>query len=127
MMHLSVLSTEEVEAIHQASLRILSETGVSLVERQSAAGASSRSTGRRMLLDAGATERNGRVCLPAELVESALAFCPSQVSLCSRGGAVKTLGDGSLHWHNLGGARDIYDHRTGARRPAMTQDVRDVT
>ncbi len=35
------------------------------------------------------------------------------------------LGDGSLHWHNLGGARDIYDHRLGTRRAATLQDVRD--
>jgi trimethylamine--corrinoid protein Co-methyltransferase len=127
MMHLSVVSTEEVEAIHQASLRILSETGVVLSAPHSAAGVTPRSEGCQILLDAGATEHAGRVCLPPDLVERALAGCPRRVSLHGRGGAVKTLGDGSLHWHNLGGARDIYDHHTGRRRPALTQEVRDAT
>jgi len=127
MIHLSVLYTEEVEAIHQATLRILSETGVALAAPRNKPGPPFRSEGRRILLDAGAKERAGRICLPPNLVERALATCPPQVRLRGRGGTVKTLGDGSLHWHNLGGARDVYDHRTGRRRPALTQDVRDVT
>jgi trimethylamine--corrinoid protein Co-methyltransferase len=117
MTHLTVLSTEEVESIHQASLRVLAETGVAL----------SHTEGRRILGEAGARLYEGRVCLPADLVEKALESCPPQVSLRGRGGKVKTLGDGSLHWHNLGGARDIYDHRSGTRRLALAQDVRDST
>src|SRR5512139_1976147 len=115
MIHLTVISPEEVEAIHQASLRLLAETGVAL----------SLPEGRQILLDAGATLRQGRVCLPPDLVEKALGTCPPQVSLRGRGGKIKKLGDGSLHWHNLGGARDVYDHHTQTRRPAMSQDVRD--
>ena len=87
----------------------------------------SQPEGRRILLESGATLCQDRVCLSPDLVERALATCPPQVSLHSRSGNVKTLGDGSLHWHNLGGARDVYDHRTGTRRPAMSQDVRDST
>src|SRR3990172_11184647 len=127
MIHLSVLYTEEVEAIHQATLRILSETGVALAAPRNKPGPPFRSEGRRILLDAGARERAGRICPPPALAERALATCPPQVRLRGRGGTVKTLGDGSLHWHNLGAARDVYDHRTGRRRPALTQDVRDVT
>jgi trimethylamine--corrinoid protein Co-methyltransferase len=44
-----------------------------------------------------------------------------------RGGTVKTLGDGSLNFHNLGGARDIYAPVTGEHRFAVLQDVRDAT
>jgi trimethylamine--corrinoid protein Co-methyltransferase len=117
MLNLTVLSHDEVEAIHQASLRVLAETGVALTLPE----------GRRILLDAGATLRQERVCLPPELVEKALGSCPSQVRLRGRGEKVKVLGDGSLHWHNLGGARDVYDHRTQTRRPALSQDVRDST
>lgn len=116
-MNLTVLSPSEVEAVHQATLRLLDETGVTLEHHQ----------GRQLLLDAGAALKGDRLCLPPTLVESALATCPPHVSLRGRSGKVKTLGDGSLHWHNLGGARDVYDHRSGNRRPAMSQDVRDST
>jgi trimethylamine:corrinoid methyltransferase-like protein len=127
MIQLTALSAEEVEATHQATLRILAETGVVLAERSGTASSSPRSEAHQILLDAGATEHEGRVCLPPDLVERALATCPPHVSLRGRGGMVKKLGDGSLHWHNLGGAREVYDHGTGTRRPSMTQDVRDAT
>jgi trimethylamine--corrinoid protein Co-methyltransferase len=34
-----------------------------------------------------------------------------------------TLGDGTLHWHNLGGAPQVYDLALGKRRPATVADV----
>lgn len=126
-MRLTLLSPEDIEAIHQATLRVLSETGILLTERHTPPSATPGPQGREFLIAAGGIECQGRILLPPELVEKALKTCPSQVNLRGRGGKVKTLGDGSLHWHNLGGARDIYDHRTGKRRPAMTQDVRDST
>ena len=60
-------------------------------------------------------------------MEACIAKCPRQVTIRGRGGAGKTLGDGSLNFHNLGGARDIYDPRTGQHRFAVLQDVRDAT
>jgi trimethylamine--corrinoid protein Co-methyltransferase len=39
----------------------------------------------------------------------------------------KTLGDGSLYFHNLGGARDIHNPATDEHRFAVLQDVRDAT
>jgi trimethylamine--corrinoid protein Co-methyltransferase len=65
-----------------------------------------------------------RVLIPERVVERALAVPRRPVSIQGRGGAVKRLGDGSLYWHNLGGAPDVYDHRSGTRRPAVTDDVR---
>ncbi|MBN1146457.1 MAG: trimethylamine methyltransferase family protein [Anaerolineales bacterium] len=117
MIHLTVLSGDEVEAIHQSTLRILSETGVRLASPQ----------GREILLGAGAHLQDERLLLPPDLVEGQVAKCTKQVKLRGRGGALKTLGDGKLYWHNLGGARDIYDHRSGKRRGALLQDVRDAT
>ncbi len=113
MVHLNVLSTEEIEAIHQATLRVLNETGVALTQ----------SEGRSILLDKGAKVQGDRLFLPPDLVENALSYCTSQVSLRGRAGKIETLGNGSLHWHNLGGARDIYDQRSGNRRQATIQDV----
>lgn len=114
-MQISVLSAEEVEAIHQASLRILSETGIRLKHPQ----------GRELLAGAGASVLPERVRLPPDLVERALAGCPHQVKLRGRGGSVAAIGDGNLYVHNLGGARDIYEPASGGRRPATRQDVRD--
>ena len=56
-----------------------------------------------------------------------IARAGKQVSIRGRGGMVKTLGDGRLYFHNLGGARDIYDAGSGKCRPAVVQDVRDAT
>jgi len=115
MLQLTALSTGEGEAIHQATLRILSEVGIILT----------RAEARDVLVAAGAGVRDDRVLLPPDLVESALSHCPHQVSTRGRGGQSITLGDGSLHWHNVGGARDVYEPSTGRRRPATLQDVRD--
>jgi trimethylamine---corrinoid protein Co-methyltransferase len=114
---LKMLSDAEVESLHQATLRILAEVGVTLTHP----GA------RQMLTDAGATIHNNRVCFPSELVEACIAKCPSQVSVSGRGGTTKTLGDGSLNFHNLGGARDIHNPVTGEHRFAVLQDVCDAT
>jgi trimethylamine--corrinoid protein Co-methyltransferase len=61
------------------------------------------------------------------MVEKAIALAGKQVTLRGRDGKPCSLGDGSLHWHNLGGARDVFDFSSGQRRPAVVQDVRDST
>ena len=117
MTQLTVLNNEEIEAIHQATLRILGETGVIFTQP----------VGREILGGAGAVIKGERLLIPPELVEREVARCPHTVRLRGRGGEMKELGDGSIQWHNLGGARDVYDHRSGKRRPAMLQDLRDST
>jgi trimethylamine---corrinoid protein Co-methyltransferase len=111
------LLPQEVESIHQATLRILNEVGVAL----------NHAGGRKILAEAGARIQNERVLIPPELVEKCISQCPHTVSVCGRGGMVKTLGDGSLHFHNLGGARDIFDYASGEKHYASLQDVRDAT
>jgi trimethylamine---corrinoid protein Co-methyltransferase len=113
---LSVLTPDEIEAVHQATLRILSEVGIQLSQPEAL----------ELLYGAGATVKDGRLCLPPELVEWAVGLCPPTVTLRGRGGQSLTLGDGSLHWHNLGGARDIYDPVTDTVRPATVKDVSDA-
>jgi len=117
MIKLNVLTENEIETIHASSLRILAETGVVLTHPQ----------GREMLVAAGGKVESDRVLLPAELVEEAVAHCPGEVRLRGRAGAVKVLGNGHLYWHNLGGAREVYEPRNGARRKASLQDLRDST
>ncbi len=112
-----ILSPSELEAIHQATLRVLSEVGIVLTQTAM----------QTQLLDAGCQLHNGRLLLPAELVEKALSGCGKHVEIPGRGGKPLILGDGRLHWHNLGGARDIFDHRSQQARPATLQDLKDST
>lgn len=114
---LRFLTDSEIEAIHQATMRILWEVGVVLTHPE----------GRERLTGTGAAVCGDRVRIPPDLVEWAVSQCPRQVTLHGRGGQAVTLGDGSLSWHNMGGARDVYDPRIGARRPATVRDVRDST
>lgn len=114
---LSVLTPHEVEAIHEATLRVLGEVGIVLTHPEAL----------EMLIAAGANVLRSRVLLPPDLIMESLAFCPSQVHLRGRGGQTAKLGEGSLHWHNLGGASHVYDPASGQRRVATVQDVRDAT
>jgi trimethylamine---corrinoid protein Co-methyltransferase len=114
MNRFEILDPDGLEAIHQGTLRILDETGILL----------GHPLGREILAGAGARIEPERVLLPPELVEKAIAGCPRKVSIRGRDGRTVTLGDGSLHWHNLGGARDIYDQRSGLRRKATREDIR---
>ena len=117
MFSLNLLNKDEVEAIHQASLRVLWEVGVTLTFPPAI----------ELMMDTGAIVTGNRVFFPPDLVEACLGKCPRVVSLHGRSGSVKTLGDGSLNFHNLGGARDIFDYSTGMHRYANLQDVRDAT
>lgn len=117
MTELTVLSKQEIEMIHQATLRILGETGIVLALPEA----------REIMTGSGASIQGDRVLLPPDLVEREVARCPCQVSLRGRNGETIVLGDGKTHWHNLGGAPRIYDPDTGRHRPATLQDVRDST
>jgi trimethylamine---corrinoid protein Co-methyltransferase len=112
-----IITDQEVKAIHQATLQVLNEVGIILDHPQI----------RERLLDAGGSESNGRVQIPPELVEKSIQSSTKKVTTRGRDGNVVTLGDGSLHWHNLGGARDVYDPVSGTIRRATIQDVKDAT
>ncbi|MBU1661533.1 MAG: trimethylamine methyltransferase family protein [Chloroflexi bacterium] len=114
---LKIISDEEVEAIHQATLRVLSEVGIVLDHPKI----------RAKLQDEGATLNGDRVLLPPELVEKSIEISTKNVKTRGRDGKIITLGDGSLHWHNLGGAMDIYDHGTGKVRRSTLQDLCNAT
>ena len=112
----TIISPEAVEEIHQASLRVLSETGILIDDGEA----------RALLFDYGAKETKGRVCIPPELVEACLEDCPERVTLRGRGREV-VLGDGKLHVHNMGVARDVIDPLVNQLRPATAADVAEST
>jgi len=117
MIRLSFLEESQIDAIHQTTLRILGEIGVVLSEPKS----------RELLTGAGAKVLGNRVLLPPELVEKCIAQAGKKTTIRGRSGSVKTLGDGNLYFHNLGGAPNVFDASTGTRRSATIQDVRDAT
>jgi trimethylamine--corrinoid protein Co-methyltransferase len=114
---LAVLSPDELDAVHAASLRILEETGIRLREP----------TSRALLQQAGAQLVAGVVRFPGSLVEDSIEKAGKSVSVRGRGGTRKVLGDGSLYFHNLGGAPQVFDARTRSRRLAVVRDVQDAT
>jgi len=113
---LSFLTSEDIEAIHNATLRILSEIGLKLTHLEAC----------ELLDGAGAKVNGERVRIPSAVVETALAKCPSTVVSYGRNGKTQVLGDGNLQWHNLGGARDVYDPATGKCQAATVKDVADA-
>jgi len=115
MVKLIVLTDEEVGQIHTATLRILDETGVILTNTQA----------REVLTGVGARVGGERLHFPPDMVEREMSKCPSMVKIRGREGDPVCLGDGTLHWHNLGGARDVYEPKTGQLRKATVQDVKD--
>ena len=94
MVRLSFFDETEVEAIHQATLRILSETGLinEPKSRELLTGSRSKGAGEPIFL------------LPPELVEKCIALAGKKTTIRGRAGTVKTLGDGNLYFHNLGRA-----------------------
>ncbi len=107
---------EAVEAIHDASLAVLDRVGV-LVESPAA---------REILLGAGCVPGSrGRVRMPPSVVMDAVAACPRAFTLAARdaGRSIAVDADpGPTFVHNMGGARDIVDPKTGASRRATMRD-----
>ena len=114
---LKFLSDEDVKAMHEATLHIMSEVGIIWTHKPSL----------DILLGAGCTIKNNRICMPPHLVEDCIAKANKRPVIRGRNGQVNELGGGNLYFHNLGGARDVFDAKTGTRRIATDQDVIDAT
>lgn len=83
-----MITDQEVEAIHQATLQVLNEVGIILDHPQI----------REQLLDAGGSENNGRVQIPTELVKNPSKAAPKK----SLSGAVRELWSHSVTDHFTG-------------------------
>ena len=113
--HFGKLSPQQCEKLHNASLEILERTGVRLFEPEAV----------EMLRKAGAfiSEEN-RVRIPAGLVEKAFSTVPRRVVLCNRHGErVIFLEDHRSFYGPGSDCLHLMDHRTGARRQPVLQDV----
>ncbi|HNN14649.1 MAG TPA: trimethylamine methyltransferase family protein, partial [Anaerolineales bacterium] len=116
MQPLKFLSDEDVQAMHEATLRVLHEAGVFWTHKPSL----------EILQSAGCAVHDNRVFFPPDLVMDSVAKANKHPVIRGRNGQVNILGDGNLYFHNLGGARDVYDARTNSRRTATMQDSKDA-
>ncbi len=112
---LKFLSDEDVKAMHEATLQVLNEAGVFWTHKPSL----------EVLQDAGCTVKDNRVFFPPDLVMDSIAKAGKRTIIRGRNGQVNELGGGGLYFHNLGGARDVFDAKTGTRRIATDRDVID--
>ena len=117
MERLKFLSDEDIKAMHEATLHVLSEVGIIWTHKPSL----------DILTDTGCTVKGNRVHFPSELVMSSIEKANKRPCIRGRNGQVNELGAGDLYFHNLGGARDVFEARTGTRRIATEQDVIDST
>jgi trimethylamine--corrinoid protein Co-methyltransferase len=117
MERLKFLSDEDIQAMHEATLQVMSEVGIIWTHKPSL----------DILTDAGCTVKENRVYFPAELVMDSIEKAGKRPCIRGRNGQFNELGTGNLYFHNLGGARDVFDARTGTRRIATEQDVIDST
>ncbi len=105
---MAVLSADQLEAIHQTSLRILEELGIELMSAR----------GRALLHAAGAEvdEATGTVRLDRGLVAAALATAPSTCVLTPRNaGKHITLGGNHINFGLVAGPPNVHDFERGRR------------
>jgi len=112
-----VLGADQVRAIHDASLRVLSETGVTM-PLAPPRRAQARELG--LLVD----PETERVRFPPGIVAPALARAPSSYTLCGRSPEHDLLLDGKQSHLSLdGSAVQLIDLTTGDLRPSTRADL----
>ena len=112
---LRVLSEDELDRIHEETLRILAGTGVRV----------DTSRGRKYLQQAGASvdENSHIVRIPQSLVDNCLRLAPKDFILGGRrSGSTIAMNQGACCIVLDGGAVYTYDTETSSRRPATLDD-----
>jgi len=115
-MQCSYLSEPEKEQVHRDSLRILSKVGVKFRSARA----------RKILARHGAKVDDNReiACIPAEMVEQALATAPKSFILGARNAAFDFALPSAFTGYTLDGAATFaVDFDTGERRYAVTKDL----
>jgi trimethylamine--corrinoid protein Co-methyltransferase len=114
---IELLSADELESIHVASLRLLSEIGMEVLHDES----------RNLLKAEGATvdESNQRVRFDPAMIEEKIRTAPSSFTLQARNPAKNlSVGDGSMIFAATGGPAFAHDIERG-RRAGNCQDMCD--
>jgi trimethylamine---corrinoid protein Co-methyltransferase len=112
---------EAIEAIHDASLALLEQVGVRVES------AAARDILERAGCPAGPADR---LLIPRQVVDDAICAGRRRYTLVGRGEGRSLDLDpdpAQTYVHNMGGARDVADARTGAGRRATIADQGDLT
>ena len=119
-MLLKMLSQEEIERIHQATLEVLWKTGIYFWNSPAAV---------RILENAGCRVKGKKVFYPPELVEKTLKLVPNRnrLKLYSRDGKTNIgLKQGEAHFITIGSPYYVFDFDTGRQRDIVEADVERV-
>ena len=109
------VNDEQLELIHDASLRILEQIGIDVLLPRA----------RDIMLEAGATVKGQRVCFDRELIMSSIASCPSQFTLHARNPAHNIqVGDTFINFGTVASAPNT-NSLDGGRRPGNHKDYQD--
>lgn len=115
---LNILSDDDLEAIHRATLEVLEQTGVYIEDERA----------RKCFESHGAQtdHKSGIVKIPPNLVEDAVRSAPNKVLLAGRDQKHDiVLGDGKVHFTNFSEGVKIKDPVTGESRVPVKQDLVD--
>ena len=115
--HIKVLSEEQVDQIHEASLRMLERTGIRFDSEDA----------RSRLLRAGASQHDSRrsvIRFPRSLIEDAIEKVPRKIAYFARDPAWDIEYDGE-HMYSYAGGGDpkMIDLDTGQIRPSTYADI----
>ncbi len=111
-----VVSEDQLEAIHQASLRILTEVGIDFRDDVALA----------QWVDAGAEVQGQRVHPDGELLDSLMATAPDRFDVTGRGADTQfELGVDTITFCPMHGAPNVRD-LDGVRRNSTIEDLRDI-
>ncbi len=112
--HFRVLSKNQIEEIHMATMEVLRRTGVVVKEAE----------GRELLKKAGCWVDGERVRIPASLVEWAQRTCPPRVVLCDRNGRPAMFLEPNKVYYGTGSdTPNVIDPYSGERREVVLSDV----
>jgi len=113
-----VLSDDQIEEIHLATLEVLRRTGVVVKEPE----------GRELLKKAGCWVDGERVRIPAHLIEWAVRMTPPRVVLCDRnGGPAMFLERNKVYYGTGSDTPNVVDPYSGERRPARLADIENIS
>lgn len=115
---LQLLSANQIERIHQASLEILEKTGVDVFLPEAV----------NLLREGGADVRGERVRFPPHIVEEALRLAPNSITISDRNGKPAMFLEGHNSYYGTGTDTPfVIDSYSGERRHSRGDDVDNAT
>ena len=114
-MRFEILTEEEIQEIHEATLRVLERTGVKVHHEEA----------RRILKRSGCQERPGHILsIPPQLVEESLKSTPPGFILYDREGAPACRVEGRNSYFGTGVTNPTFlDFETHERKPTTVADI----